>query len=58
MAEDGGLDAQQRRRRRHEKSKRKNRKLDSLLYDLRWFLAGLVIGLPLMFLLIMAISRN
>jgi hypothetical protein len=58
MADDGALGASHvRKRRSRNQSKRKNRKRQNLLYNLRWLLAGLAMGLPLLTLVIYMASR-
>jgi hypothetical protein len=58
MADDGALRASHvRKRRSRNESKRKNRKRQNLLYNVRWLLGGLGIGLPLLTLVIYLASR-
>ena len=55
---DGGFDESGRHRgKRRTKRQRKNRKIDKLMFDLKWLFGGLAIGLPLLALLIYALSR-
>lgn len=52
MAEDAFDRTRTRRRRTHHKKKRTNRKLEKALYDLRWMIGGLALGLPLLGIMI------
>lgn len=56
MADEAGA-AGVRRRRRGAKHKRKNHRRANLIYNLAWVLGGLAVGLPLLGMLIYALSR-